>query len=68
MLEEILKSEGYGALRAYCGTEALLPLEKHRPDLIDTFGAYEAGAFRRAGVGKNTGMFMCGKEAFIILL
>lgn len=34
MLEEILKSEDYGVLRSYSGTEALLLLERHRPDLI----------------------------------
>lgn len=34
MLEELLMKEGYGVLRAYSGTEALLLLEDHRPDLI----------------------------------
>ena len=34
MLEKVLKKEGYGILRAYSGTEALLLLEKNRPDLI----------------------------------
>lgn len=34
MLEETLRKEGYGVLRAYSGTEALLVLEKTRPDLI----------------------------------
>ena len=34
MLEEILAREGYGTLRAYSGTEALLLLERERPDLI----------------------------------
>ena len=34
MLEEILKREGYGTLRAYSGTEALLLLNRERPDLI----------------------------------
>lgn len=34
MLERVLKKEGYRVLRAYSGTEALLLLEKQRPDLI----------------------------------
>lgn len=34
MLEVILAREGYGTLRAYSGTEALLLLERERPDLI----------------------------------
>ena len=34
MLEEILRKEGYGVLRAYSGTEALLVLSKETPDLI----------------------------------
>lgn len=34
LLQELLSGEGYGVLRAYSGTEALLLLEKSRPDLI----------------------------------
>ncbi len=34
MLFEVLTGEGYGVLRAYSGTEALLLLERTRPDLI----------------------------------
>lgn len=34
MVEEILRKEGYGVMRAYSGTEALLLLSKKRPDLI----------------------------------
>lgn len=34
MLEELLTREGYGVLRAYSGTEALLLLEDKRPDLV----------------------------------
>ena len=34
LLEELLTKEGYGALRAYSGTEALLLMEKARPDLV----------------------------------
>lgn len=34
MVEEILKKEGYGVLRAYSGTEAVYLLKEHRPDLI----------------------------------
>lgn len=34
LLEETLTQEGYCILRAYSGTEALLLLEKRRPDLI----------------------------------
>lgn len=34
MLEETLSKEGYGVLRAYSGTEALLLLEKTKPDLV----------------------------------
>lgn len=34
MLEEVLKREGYGVIRAYSGTEALLVLRTGQPDLI----------------------------------
>ena len=34
MLEELLQYEGYHVLRAYSGTEALLLLSQHQPDLI----------------------------------
>ncbi len=34
MLEETLSLEGYDVLRAYSGTEALMVLEKNRPDII----------------------------------
>ena len=34
LLEEALTQEGYHILRAYSGTEALLLMEKRRPDLI----------------------------------
>ena len=34
MLEEVLAKEGYGILRAYSGTEALLLLSQRTPDLI----------------------------------
>lgn len=34
LLQEALSAEGYAVLRAYSGTEALLLLEKQRPDLI----------------------------------
>lgn len=34
LLEEALTQEGYRVIRAYSGTEALLLLEKRRPDLI----------------------------------
>lgn len=34
LLEEALSAEGYGVSRAYSGTEALLLLERRRPDLI----------------------------------
>lgn len=34
MLEEILLREGYDILRAYSGTEALMVLKNHRPDLV----------------------------------
>jgi DNA-binding response OmpR family regulator len=34
MLEEALTKEGYGVLRAYSGTEALLLLSNNRPELI----------------------------------
>lgn len=34
MLEEVLTREGYGVLRAYSGTEALMVLENRRPDLV----------------------------------
>ena len=34
MLEEILMKEGYGVLRAYSGTEALMLLSTQTPDLV----------------------------------
>ncbi len=34
MLEETLTKAGYGVLRAYSGTEALLVLSRSRPDLV----------------------------------
>lgn len=34
MLEKVLEQEGYAVLRAYSGTEALLLLQKNRPELI----------------------------------
>lgn len=34
MIEEVLRSEGYGVLRAYSGTEALLLLSNNKPDLV----------------------------------
>lgn len=34
MLEELLRLNGYGVLRAYSGTEALMLLSRHRPDLV----------------------------------
>ena len=34
MLTEVLEREGYGVLRAYSGTEALLLLEQKQPDLV----------------------------------
>ena len=34
MLEEVLHKEGYGVLRAYSGSEALLLLASNRPDLV----------------------------------
>lgn len=34
MLEEMLVKEGYGVMRAYSGSEALLVLSSDRPDLI----------------------------------
>lgn len=34
MLTEVLKKEGYGVLRAYSGTEALLVLTQQVPDLV----------------------------------
>ena len=34
MLEETLRAEGYGVLRAYSGTEALLVLDRKKPDLV----------------------------------
>lgn len=34
MLSEILTREGYGILRAYSGTEALMLLSQNKPDLI----------------------------------
>ena len=33
-LEELLQREGYAVLRAYSGTEAVLLLERSRPDLV----------------------------------
>lgn len=34
MIEEILVREGYDVLRAYSGTEALMILKNHQPDLV----------------------------------
>lgn len=34
MLEEVLTKEGYGTLRAYSGTEALMLLSSQTPDLV----------------------------------
>ena len=34
VLEELLQREGYAVLRAYSGTEAVLLLERTRPDLV----------------------------------
>ena len=34
MLEEVLIKEGYGTLRAYSGTEALMLLSNKTPDLV----------------------------------
>ena len=34
LLEELLTAEGYAVRRAYSGTEALLLLERERPDLV----------------------------------
>lgn len=34
MIEEVLTQEGYEVLRAYSGTEALLLIERQRPDLV----------------------------------
>ena len=34
ILEELLQREGYAVLRAYSGTEAVLLLERQRPDLV----------------------------------
>lgn len=34
MLEEVLTKDGYGVSRAYSGTEALLLLSSHKPDLV----------------------------------
>jgi len=34
MLEEVLQKEGYGVLRAYSGTEAIMLLSSKTPDLI----------------------------------
>lgn len=34
LLEELLTKEGYYTLRAYSGTEALMLLENHKPDLV----------------------------------
>ena len=36
MLEEVLHKEGYGVLRAYSGSEALLLLASNRPDAART--------------------------------
>ena len=34
LVEEVLQREGYGVLRAYSGTEAVLLLEREHPDLV----------------------------------
>lgn len=34
LLDDLLTREGYGTLHAYSGTEALLVLKEHKPDLI----------------------------------
>ena len=34
MLDEALGKEGYNVLRAYSGTEALMVLEKNRPNIV----------------------------------
>lgn len=34
MIEELLRNEGYGVVRAYSGTEAALLLDSRRPDLM----------------------------------
>lgn len=34
MIEEVLQSEGYGVLRAYSGTEAMMLLSDNKPDLV----------------------------------
>lgn len=34
MIEALLRGEGYGVVRAYSGTEALLLMDKRRPDLV----------------------------------
>ena len=34
LLETVLTGAGYGVLRAYSGTEALMVLREHRPDLV----------------------------------
>lgn len=34
VLEELLQREGYAVIRAYSGTEAVLLLERQRPDLV----------------------------------
>ena len=34
VVQEVLERAGYGVLRAYSGTEALLLLERQRPDLV----------------------------------
>ena len=34
LLQEALQKEGYGVLRAYSGTEALLLLSERKPDLV----------------------------------
>ena len=33
-LEEALRQEGYGVLRAYSGTEAIMVLDRSKPDLV----------------------------------
>ena len=34
MLEKVLQKEGYQTMRAYSGTEALMLLERKKPDLM----------------------------------
>lgn len=34
LIQEVLEGAGYGVQRAYSGTEALLVLERRRPDLV----------------------------------